>query len=310
MNAQLSLFNSNLKRLGKEVTINGVTVKAIIKEHTNLAKGVDTKHIFIPIAHEVMQGDIIGWNGNKYLVTNEEFSINNIYTKCLMRKLHHTINIKYANTDVWNIPCFIVDNIQTIKSGAVIDIATGSIVITIPYTTNTKLIEHSTRLFAMGRQVWEVVGITNTDEGLIKLYCDKTLGITGDDKENLVAHNEMSIDGYIPPEPEEPEEPDPPVGNYTLTIDGYAEALADFTENYTATITNDGVPVTDKVVTWDIINADFTMTPPYATIESTDGYNCTIKAGSSKYIGKSFILMCECEELSLQAEKTIRIVGF
>lgn len=308
MDAQLSLFNSNLKRLGKEVTINGVTVRAIIKEHTNLAIGIDTKHIFIPIAHEVVQGDIIGWNGNKYLVTNEEFSINNVYTKCLMRKLHHTINIKYANTEVWNIPCFIVDNIQTIKSGTVIDIATGSIVITIPYTTTTTLIEHSTRLFAMGRQVWEVVGITNTEEGLIKLYCDKTLGIVGDDKENLVAYNEKSIEGYVPPEPTDPE-PEVPTDNYTLTINGESDALTGFTENYTATITNNGVPVTDKVVTWDIINADFTTTP-YATIESTDGYNCTIKAGTSKYIGKSFILICSCEELGLETEKTIRIVGF
>ena len=95
-----------------------------------------------------------------------------------------------------------------------------------------------------------------------------------------------------------------------MAIDGYVEALAGFTESYRAVVKLDGEDLEDRDIEWRVSNADGTMTS-YATIESVNGYDCVIKVGSSKHIGKSVILHASLMANSaIFDEKIIRIVGF
>ena len=174
---------------------------------------------------------------------------------------------------------------------------------------HTKKINNGDRFISNGK-VFEVVGIDEqTMSGLLSFRLKKTSFTSDDNKELEIAdyYKTFPRDDNTPTEPTDPEVP---IGSYSLTLSGSEEALCGFTEDYKVSVRLNGEDIGGKDIEWRISNADGT-TASYATIESVNGYDCTIKAGSTKYIGKSVILRAELVANStIFDEKTIRIVGF
>lgn len=173
----------------------------------------------------------------------------------------------------------------------------------------TKEIDNRTRFISNG-EAFQVVGIDRqTMNGILTLRLETTSFTPDDNKELEIAdyYKTFPRDGGAPTEPTDPEVP---TGSYSLTLSGSEEALSGFTEDYRVSIKLNGEDIGGKDIEWRISNADGTTTS-YATIESVSGYDCTIKVGSTKYIGKSVILRAELVANStIFDEKTIQIVGF
>ena len=174
---------------------------------------------------------------------------------------------------------------------------------------HTKTITNSMRFISNGK-AFEVVGVDEqTMRGVLTLRL-KTTSFTPDDNKELEIADYYKVFPRDDGSPTEPTNPDVPIDSYTLTLDGSDDALCGFTEDYIVDVKLNGVKVEGKSIEWKISNADGTTTS-YATIESVNGYECIVKAGSSKYIGKSVILRASLvTNVTIFAEKVIRIVGF
>lgn len=167
---------------------------------------------------------------------------------------------------------------------------------------------HNGQRFISNTEVFEIVGIDmQTINGLLTLRVKKT------GKDEINDNMELEIADYykvfdkdeIPPviDPELP-----PVG-YELALHGSDDVIFDFEEYYSLTVYYGGLPITDDVIEWEIINEDGT-TNPYAKITNIDGYNCTVKGGKSRYVGRNVILRANLlSDPSVYIKRTIKIVN-
>lgn len=173
----------------------------------------------------------------------------------------------------------------------------------------TKQIDNRKRFISNG-EAFQVVGVDRqTMNGILTLRLETTSFTSDDNKELEIAdyYKTFPRDGNTPTEPTDPEVP---TDGYTLTLSGSDDALCGFTEDYRVSVKLNGEDLYGRDIEWRISNADGATTS-YATIESVNGYDCTIKVGSTKYIGKSVILRAELvADSTIFDEKTIRIVGF
>lgn len=101
-----------------------------------------------------------------------------------------------------------------------------------------------------------------------------------------------------------------PSDNYSISISGNTSVTYGMTSTYTATVLNNGVATTGKVVTWGIRNEDGTTTP-YGTIKSFTDTTCVVQiANNQNYIGKYVVLTSTLStDVNIFTEYRIKVKG-
>ncbi|BDR67947.1 hypothetical protein K144312032_21750 [Clostridium tetani] len=171
MNTQKNMWNTLLKKTGQEVEIIRENVANVVfKEYNNANASVDDKIVFADV-NTLNQGAILKYNNNKYLIIQEEETINNIYTKFIARKLDSIINI-YINNKLQIIPCFIETSAQDVLYAG-LAIPAGNMRLTVQNNAITKQITENMRIIKFG-YAWKVIAKTAEVKGLRYVYLEKT----------------------------------------------------------------------------------------------------------------------------------------
>ncbi|WP_282806529.1 Ig-like domain-containing protein [Clostridium tetani] len=171
MNTKKNMWNTLLKKTGQEVKIIRENVANVVfKEYNNANASVDDKIVFAGV-NILNQGAILEYNNNKYLIIQEEETINNIYTKFIARRLDSRINI-YINNKLQSIPCFIETSAQDVLYAG-LAITTGNMRLTVQNNAITKQITENMRIIKWG-YAWKVIAKTAEVKGLRYIYLEKT----------------------------------------------------------------------------------------------------------------------------------------
>lgn len=175
MNTRYRHFTEQLNRSGLNCTINNKnSAVCFLKEipECNNTFGVDYKYLFLGLTqYNLKQGDIIKVLNRYWLVTQLTENYNNIYYKCIVRRIKHFINFKFED-GVYTTPCIIEDSIQKIDNNKELNVIDGNIQIVLQLNNISRKISYDWYFISMNNK-WKVKGFTNTEEGLLKLYCTK-----------------------------------------------------------------------------------------------------------------------------------------
>lgn len=296
----MNLFNVDsdidylLLTMGKPISINGSSATAIIGYTSN--KDIEEKKIITK--SQLGRGDIIVANNHNYIVTNEiNDKRQDCYYKAYAQSCNYNIKFNFNGT-VKAIPSIIASGIFDIETGKYYSFASGKIQVTLQNTVDTNTIFLQERFIKMG-SAWKVSGIDKTKTGLITLSCDLDSFLTNDDKDNEIAYN-----SNIPtPTPT-------PTTDYSIAIN---PNIADITEGssqqFTVEVKSNGNVVTDKTVTWTLLNQAGTSTcaSSVATLTNITGTSCTFNAVAMGNVCKLKAVLNTDNTVS--ASKDINIVG-
>lgn len=183
MNTLQVQWNMLKKRNGKIVTIykrdfNTSAEMVVFKEITNNSS-YDDKIIFADV--DIEQGDILELEDNKYIVISDRESVNNVYSKFIVRKLYKNIKV-YIGNELKEISCFVETGTQDIQES----LPFGAIKLTVQENSITNKINYDLRFITMGN-VYKVVGFTSQYTGLKYIYAEKDVFTDFDDRENGIA---------------------------------------------------------------------------------------------------------------------------
>lgn len=187
MNNIKNHFEQQLKRNSINCIIDNNSAVCFFKEIEDKV-AVDTKYLFVPVETKINQGSIIECLGNKWLVIQVPENYNNVYYKCIVRRVTHSVKFKFADA-VYNFPSIIETSTQSIE-GNVLRLPIGNIEVSISLNNISNNIDYGWR-FISQRSVWKVEGFSYTEEGLLKLYCTKDSKNQLDDMTLEVANNPL-----------------------------------------------------------------------------------------------------------------------
>lgn len=188
-------FNNTLEKYGYDVILNGeYHIRVLLKEYMERTSTSDYKYMLFKNGL-AKQGDIVTLFGDNWLILHEDVTINNVYTKVIIRRLKFNINF-IVNHEVVAIPCAIDEGTYKIKDGQFFSMQGGNIVLFMQENAITSKINKENRFLIMGSP-WKIVQKTNTEHGIIKVYADITIYNEFDDKENEIP----DTDKIVEPEP-------------------------------------------------------------------------------------------------------------
>ncbi len=187
MNTLKNKFNEQLKRVGKDIIINGSSdTKAIFKEIKDTTSSKDNKYLIAEIGL-IKQGDIVTYNNVDYLVMLENENTNNVYTQYTITRIkYNKVKLNFQG-EIVEVPVLIETGQQDIEQNQYISIIDGKIKLTMQENKVNDKVKEDFRLIVMG-YVWKVISKTKEDKGLIYVYVEKDVFNTQyDDRENEIA---------------------------------------------------------------------------------------------------------------------------
>ncbi|MEK3877153.1 Ig-like domain-containing protein [Paenibacillus sp. FSL M7-0420] len=173
-------------QIGTDVYINrSATPTRVVITNTNLEQNYDDKKI--TSLTPIHRGDIVVYEGNKYMLISEINSERYNKYKGIIRRLPQTIIVNSSCRFI-HVDCYITVGDLGVTSGKVISVVDGSInVFTNNYYKDLGL-EIGNRFFVDG-QMFKITGIdTFSQKGIANLSCEKDLINSGtDDVANGIA---------------------------------------------------------------------------------------------------------------------------
>jgi|GEM_PF-3050328 len=223
------------------IKINGVDSDGIINEIKDREVGKDAKYLFA-LKDVVSQGDIIEYQGVKYIVILKEQPIQNVYDRCIIQAVNYKLNF-IIDGIVQSVDAIIKVDGVSFDWDAFISIVDGRIRVIIPHTMG---IMEGNRVIAL-RNTWLCTMVDTSNDGLMALTFAKDTIRAADDMVNEIP----DTDTIITPEPE----PDPPAEGYTIVLVGDATINQYATKVYTATV-SDSTGVVSKACTFTLSNTN------------------------------------------------------
>ncbi|CAK7015763.1 hypothetical protein [Tissierella sp.] len=176
-------FNNSLERYGYNVKVNAITdARVIFKEYEEGASTTDYKYMLVANGL-INQGDIIEVFNENWFVLGKNVSINDVYTKFVIRRLKFNINFNFAG-EVIVVPSAIDEGTYRL-TGDTIVLQDGRIVLFIQENKQSRRITVEQRFIIMGN-AWKVIQKTNTEKGIYKIYADIDTFSHVDDRENEI----------------------------------------------------------------------------------------------------------------------------
>ncbi|GAB7386173.1 hypothetical protein BSNK01_00080 [Bacillaceae bacterium] len=196
-------FQYMLDMMGKDVLVNGNLVRALVT-NTDLNRNYDDKKI--STLTEIKRGDLIEYDGKKWLIISEVNGKRYNKYKGIMRRCNYDVTFKTGETQTivgydpmgrpiyatveehQTFPTIIDSKTFDIQTGQVINMAEGKILVTLQENPESLKIALDTRFIKMGN-AWKIVGKDRTKKGLIVLTAEIGLFSQYDDLENEIAYN-------------------------------------------------------------------------------------------------------------------------
>lgn len=262
-------FEFLLNQIGSDVVINqaAMPVRAVIT-NTNLEQIYDDKKIATMLP--LQRGDIVVYNGNKYMIISEANEKRYNKFKGIMRRLSHQIVVNSA-CRFYPLDCYINTINLNVINGQVLSMPDGEINVYISHSTIDSELKLSAR-FLLDGQAFKMTGIdTFSKPGIAILTCEKDqINPASDDLANGIAGGlSCSVDG------EEPEEQNQGQVVITSNSDKPEEIIVNQSKQYIATVTP-----TDEPVFWSVFADDRVSAPDSSVFQVTEttGNQITIKA--------------------------------
>lgn len=182
--SSLADFEHLLLVIGKDILLNGQTVRALIT-NTNLEQNYDDKKI--SSLDPLKRGDLIEYDGNTFMIVSEEAGIRYNKWKGIMRLLPYTITFN-ASCVFYSVPTYIQAQSLGVQDGQVMTLAEGKLYVNIPDNEDTQNIKANDRFIKFG-QAFKIVGVDRYSKpGIIILTCEKDqINPAVDDVENEIA---------------------------------------------------------------------------------------------------------------------------
>lgn len=296
----------------KVITVNNIKTSAIVADAKDVLNYHSDKYIIT--RYKTTSGDLVIYEGLMYMIVSQ---IDRNYEDRKEEQYNYRARMRSINYDVKFIldeKLFLYHTIiekesgQLVSSGEYISISTDKIIVALPLTESSKVIELGARFVSMSR-CWQVEHINRTKKGLIYLTCKSSLiNSTVDDMKNEIANRYVSsvdrLKGNITPilpidpipdlptNPVDPVDPVDPIEPVGLTITGLSRfTIWDEDEEYSIN--------TDKPVKWSLDRVDLIF------IERVDGNKCYISSSSTSIIGESILRVEVVGEPDLFAELMI-----
>lgn len=158
-----------LSAIGTDVLINGDTVR-VLMTNTNLEQNYDDKRI--SSLQSFSRGDIIDYDGKRWMVISEEASRRYNKWKGIMRHLAHRIIIN-SSCQFSAVDCYISTTNLNITGDRVLSLPEGQIQVYFSHNYLEFDLKNDDR-FMMDGQVFKIVGYdTFSKPGMVILTCDK-----------------------------------------------------------------------------------------------------------------------------------------
>ncbi|GIP52213.1 Ig-like domain-containing protein [Paenibacillus vini] len=176
-------FQFLLDQMGSDVTIRDNQVRALIT-NTNLEQNYDDKKI--TSLSPFSRGDIVVYNGKKYLVISEVNEKRYNKFKGIMRFLPHTIIVN-SESLFYTLDCYINTTDLGITTGKVLTLADGEIIVNCSNYSMDSNLKLGAR-FLLNGQAWKVTGVDDFSQpGMVALTCAKDSSLPSDDLINGIA---------------------------------------------------------------------------------------------------------------------------
>ncbi|MBU5311062.1 Ig-like domain-containing protein [Tissierella carlieri] len=282
-------FNNSLDKYGYDIKVNTtVDVRVMFKEYEEGSSTTDYKYMLVANGL-INQGDIITLFDEQWFVLGKNVSINDVYTKFVIRRCN--FDIKFILGDkLYQFPSIIEGDKFFIGGDNILPLSADTLQATLPLTDVTKQLQELNCFIKWGKK-WEIQGVDYTKENLAILHCKVTGTSHLDDKENEIADRYEQVgsekvdklNGNITPilPFEESTKPLPNIVS-VATFDNiqvdYGTLIDDIVLPSTVAATLNDDTVVDLVVTWDTSSYDGEVTAIYTfggTLELVEGVTNT-----------------------------------
>ncbi|GIP51832.1 Ig-like domain-containing protein [Paenibacillus vini] len=176
-------FSFLLDQMGNDVLINDNPVKALIT-NTNLEQIYDDRRI--TSLSPFSRGDIVLFNGKKYIVISEVTEKRYTKYKGIIRFLPHTIIVN-SESRFYTLDCYINTSDLGITSGKVLTLADGEITVNCSNYSIDSDLKIGAR-FLLNGGAWKCTGVDDFSKpGMVALTCVKDSILPTDDLINGIA---------------------------------------------------------------------------------------------------------------------------
>ena len=175
MNTQLNHFKESLKRNGKVIVVNNLSIKAIAKELSDGTNSIDTKELLTTEA--LRQGEILSYHSLNYMVVTKNETINEVYGTYIIKNCPFIVKIDCNNImGIFPMYCDKQSfDLSSPVSGGVGVVPVNTIMVTIQNTQPSMGIALGTYFYKFN-SLWQISGKDRTKDGLLVLTCDWTMG--------------------------------------------------------------------------------------------------------------------------------------
>lgn len=189
LNPLLYQFRETLKTHGKDIKINNIDTRVILKSTRN---EYDDKEVLT--TGDIGRGDYINYN-DLYFITLTETAdqYGSVYNKSTIRRTN--FDIKFIIDDrLFQFPTIIESKNAYLADNNLLPMLVHTLQITIPLTPITEQIKIEDAILKWG-QKWKVTARDYTKDGLIILTMERIGSSHNDDKENEIADRYVEVDG-------------------------------------------------------------------------------------------------------------------
>lgn len=273
-------FSTLLMLAGEDVRVNGEEKRVIITNETINENYDDRKiHAIFPLN----RGDVVEWEGKKFLVISEQNASRYGKYKAIMRRMPFEI--------VFNSDCYFVRSSAYVEALSFkfnfekfVELNENRIVVVVPETVETKKIKENARFF-VNDDVFIVKTIDNyTKPGLINIYAEKDL-IGTDDVNNIAGYGACRINFAD-------ESIALTVGqSYPLAVNGLGPIRFESSDENVAVVNDQGIITAVGAGTATITARNATMVTIFdsvnVTVSNTVTYSISIEGSTEIYNNQS-----------------------
>lgn len=175
-----------LDSMGKDVTVNGAaTPTRVIITNSNINSNFDDK--YVSALSPLNRGDLIDYDGRKFMVISEESTKRYNKWKGLMRLLPHRIVIN-TSCQFSTVDCFISTSSLGMSTDRIISLPDGQIQVYLSSNSLRIQLKQTNRFLVEG-QPFSIEGIdTFSKPGMVILTCVKGQLLSTDDQVNGIAN--------------------------------------------------------------------------------------------------------------------------
>ena len=182
----ISDFQYILNSLGKTVTINDVSIQAVITNATT-PKNTEYDEKYISTISELERGDLVDYNNANWLIINQIADMRyEAKYKGIMRRSDYSIRFNFLG-NIKEFPVLIDSKLMKVSEDKYFIIPDGNILVTLQENAESTNIVMLQRFIKLGH-AWKVTGIDKSKKGLIILTCEQDLISATDDIVNEIAN--------------------------------------------------------------------------------------------------------------------------